>query len=69
MIIKLVFTDWKNSNFDNIYNTEKGIELSSGDFHSGSTFDAIITLEKEQHEELELALEKGFIPFFYVQLP
>ena len=69
MIIKLVFTDWQDSDFHSIYNTEKGIELSSGDFHSGSTFDTTITLDEEQHKELKSALNKGFIPFFYIRLP
>jgi hypothetical protein len=69
MKVKLVFADWQDSKFHSIYSTEKGIELSSGDFHSGTCFDATITLEKDQHNELESALEKGFIPFFYIRLP
>ncbi len=69
MKIKLIFADWQNSNFHSIYNTDKGIDLSFGDFHSGSTFDAVITLNQEQQDELESALEKGFIPLFYIRLP
>ena len=69
MKVKLVFADWQDFEFNSIYNTSEGIDLTTGDFHCGSTFDAIITLEKDQHEELKLALEKGFIPFFYIRLP
>ena len=69
MKIRLVFSDWQGKDFKSVYNTEEGIYLSGGDFHSGSTFDAVIDLDREQNAELKLALKKGFIPFFYVCLP
>ncbi len=69
MNIRLVFSDWKGSDFKSVYNTEEGVELTVGDFHSGSTFDAVIELDKEQSAELKSALQKGFIPFCYVSLP
>ena len=65
MKIKLVFDDWKLKG-KSIYNTQMGMALSTGDFHSGTTFDGIITLDQEQHEELEQALRDGFTPSFIV---
>ena len=65
MKIKLTFDDWKNQG-KSIYNTEKGIELSSGDFHSGTTFNGTIELDQEQYEELKQALKDGYNPTFWV---
>lgn len=64
MKIQLVFQDWLNKNHESIYNTEKGIELSSGDFHSGAVFEATINCDDEL--ELQNALNKGYRPVFYV---
>lgn len=58
--VKLVFHDW------NVYNTEKGVELSSGDFHSGTTFDGDIYLDDNQEEELKRAFSDGYTPSFVV---
>jgi hypothetical protein len=65
MKIKLIFDDWKKQG-KSVYNTEKGIELSNGDFHSGTTFDGIIELNQEQHEELKQALEEFYNPVFWI---
>ena len=65
MKVKLVFEDWKKRGYS-IYNTEKGIELSSGDFHSGTTFNGEIHLDGEQIEELKRAFYDGYTPSFIV---
>jgi len=65
MKIKLVFNDWQKD-CKSIYQTEKGTDLSSGSFHSGTTFDAEIGLDKEDTAELQKAIENGFTPVFYV---
>ena len=63
MKIKLVFDDWKEKG-KSIYNTEKGIELSMGQFHSGTTFNGDITLDEEDEKELRRAIFNGYRPSF-----
>ena len=65
MKIKLVFYDWRRGS-KSVYNTEEGIELSMGNFHSGTTFDAEIELDSESEEELREFLESGATPVFYI---
>jgi len=65
MKIKLVFYDW-NLNGKSVYNTEEGIELSSGDFHSGTTFRGEINLDSDQEEEIRKAILLGYQPCFLV---
>ena len=43
---KLVFDDWQE-NGESIYLTAKGIELTFGSFHHGTTFDGEITVNQE----------------------
>lgn len=62
--IKLVFTDWQDSDYKSIYNTEEGVELSKCEFHSGTTFTADIDLHPDEILELEIARAKGFRPVF-----
>jgi hypothetical protein len=67
--VKLVFNDWLDvKNNKSIYQTEEGIQLSKGDLHGGSTFDAEIDLPED---ELRTILEANAIqvaPVFYVSL-
>ncbi|MCL4486833.1 MAG: hypothetical protein M1570_01725 [Chloroflexi bacterium] len=65
MQIALVFDDWRGKNRKSIYHTEKGVELSMGDFHSGTVFMADIQLDEDSARELEAALSGGYIPVFY----
>ncbi len=65
MKIKLVFDDWRKSG-KSVYNAEKGVSLSSGDFHSGSTFTGEIHLDDEQYVEFLEALNDGFNPVFII---
>ena len=65
MRVKFAFDDWKLKG-RSVYNTEVGIELSKQDFHSGTTFSGEIFLDKEQAEELRIALSGGFTPSFLV---
>jgi hypothetical protein len=67
MKIKLIFDDWRFQG-KSIYNTEVGLDLSSGDFHSGSTFKGEIELEPDQFDEFKTALEKGYQPAFWVMI-
>ena len=64
MKIKLVFDDWRRGGIS-ICRSPEGIELSKGDFHAGSTFDARIDLDAWQEKELRDALEKGYQPVFW----
>lgn len=45
--IQLVFDDLRRAGVS-IYHTEEGMELSSGDFHSGTTFPGTIELDAGQ---------------------
>jgi len=75
MKAKLVFLDWKKYNefallgnkLESIYNSEEGLKLSSGDFHSGTTFDCEIKLDEENKKDLTKAIKNGYIPCFYVK--
>ena len=59
MKCKIIFEDWKQiGKAESIYDTELGLSLSSGDFHSGTTLDAEITIEKHLEEEIIEAMEK-----------
>ena len=66
MKIKLVFHDVINTFSESEYRSEIGLELTSGDFHSGSTFRAEIELTSEQQEQLEDFFKEGLNPVFYV---
>lgn len=65
MKIKLVFSDWQLRG-KSVYNTEKGIQLSLGQFHSGTTFNGEIILDEDDEEELKQALKDGYEPVFCV---
>lgn len=44
MKIKLALVDWKKmGEVNSIYNTQLGVELSSGDLHSGTVFEAEVS--------------------------
>ena len=65
MKIKLAFFDWQK-NGKSIYGTEKGVELSIGDFHSGTTFDGTLELDAESEAELQRAFDAGCDPVFII---
>jgi len=65
MECELVFHDWIKGG-KSIYQTEEGVGLSTGDFHSGSTFPGEIELDEEQTQELKDAIDKGYSPVFYI---
>lgn len=68
MKIRLVFDDWRDKKHQSVYSTQDGIDLSMGDFHAGTTFEAEISLNAEQEAELRDALREGYVPVFYVRL-
>ena len=57
MNTKLVFHKWE----------ENDIDLEFGSFHSGSTFDISVYLEKDQLEELKTFLSENKTPYFYMK--
>ena len=65
MRIRMVFDDWREHG-KSIYQTEQGFALSTGDFHSGTTFEGIIELDEGEAVELQVALEAGYEPVFYL---
>lgn len=66
MKISLVFDGWLDKEGKSIYHTAVGIRLSSGIFHSGTTFNGEIRLDENDAFELQSALEAGYRPVFYV---
>jgi len=65
MRIKLVFLDWHELG-KSIYMTEKGVDLSTGVFHSGSTFNGEIELDESDAAEFQEAIRQGYQPCFWV---
>ncbi|MFH1226820.1 MAG: hypothetical protein V1701_02815 [Planctomycetota bacterium] len=67
MKINMSFEDWKphNSGFT-IYPTKEGVRLSSGDFHSGTVFEAEIKLDAENETFLRESLKQGYNPIFRI---
>lgn len=67
MKIKLIFADWRGKGGGkSVYSTEKGIELSAGCFHSGTTFDGEIDLDKFDELDLRASMQDGYEPVFWV---
>ena len=68
MKINLIFYDWINERTgESVYCTEEGIQLSLGDFHSGTVFTAEVQLE-DYRDEFEAAAKSGIVPVFYATL-
>ena len=65
MRIKLVFLDWREKG-RSVYATDRGVALSQGDFHSGTTFSGTIELDAENSAELAQAMREGFQPCFWI---
>ena len=65
MKVKFVFDDWTKEG-ESIHQTEEGIKLSLGNFHSGTVFNAEIDLDNGDSIELKKALKSGCTPVFYV---
>ena len=69
MRVKLAFDDWRQIEKDeSIYSEELGINLSTGDLHSGTIFDCEIKFDDpEIEEEIKKAMrEHGAYPVFSV---
>jgi hypothetical protein len=64
MKVTLVFQDWHAKDGGSVYMTEKGIELSMHDFHSGTVFSGCIDLDTQQEDELRTAISEGYEPVF-----
>ena len=64
MRIKLVFNDWLGPDNQSVYSTEQGVELSMGDFHSGTIFQG--TIETDDPEWLQEQIDRGFTPVFHI---
>ena len=65
--IKLAFRDWQRRCAP--IGDVDYCRLSLGDFHVGTTFDAEITLDAEQEAELREAIEAGYQPVWWGELP
>ena len=63
MRIQLVFHTWLGRDSKPV--TYYKEELSVGNFHAGSTFDAKIDLDLDAADDLRAALAEGYKPVFY----
>lgn len=66
MIIKLVFGHWEREGGFRV-TCEQSTRLSLGDFHSGSTFSGEISLDPDEAEELQEAMDAGYEPVFWLK--
>ena len=64
---RLVFLDWQERG-QSVYNTEIGVQLSLGSFHSGTTFCATLSLDADDAADLRDAVVKGYRPVFELML-
>ena len=64
---RLVFLDWQKQG-QSVYNSEVGIGLSLGCFHSGTTFQATLILDADDAAELRRAIGSGYQPVFELML-
>ena len=64
MLGHFVFYDWVDDSGESIYSTEKGVELSSGSLHSGTTFNGELYLDTDTENEVKQALLDGYSPVF-----
>ncbi len=66
--IRLVFDRWAKWSPGgperDLSQTQEGVELSAGDFHSGTTFPAEVELDSENALELQKDLNMGYRPYF-----
>jgi len=69
MKIPLVFAEWQDAEGRSLNSTVEGFELSTGIFHSGTTFNAEIELDAEEEAELQAALDADYVPVFWVGKP
>ena len=65
ILVEFYFDDWKKKGVS-VYQTEKGVELSMNDFHSGTVFQGILMLDEEHGQALVEALKEGYTPTFTV---
>lgn len=63
--VEFVLHDWLGQK-GSIYQTEKGVELSMGSFHSGSTFQGTITIPADEVESMVRAIREGNRPVFWM---
>jgi hypothetical protein len=57
--VKLAFDDWQDKQCKSVYSTEVGIELSMGNFHSGSTWDGEIEIDETDLRDIKKSISKG----------
>lgn len=62
--IALVFDEWRDEHNQSLRLTTRGKDLSMGQFHSGTTFPATITLDVDDAMWLAESLQTGARPTF-----
>ena len=62
--VELVFDNWECNNLT--IDSKDLVEASLGSFHSGTTFNADLYLTKDELNDLEEQMKKGFRPRFVI---
>ncbi len=65
MKVSLVFEDRQKIG-KSIYDTPEGVDLSCGQFHSGTTFEGEIHLDEASEKEMKKAMANGFTPVWAI---
>lgn len=66
MLIKAVHKYWADKDGKSLEGTEKGVELSMGDFHAGTVFNGELYLDSDNEADLKQALRDGYHPVFTI---
>ena len=62
-IFDFVLTDLEKDG-KSVYNSPKGLAISLGSLHSGTTFTGLLSLSKEEMQDIETAIENDIHPVF-----
>lgn len=66
MLIKVAHKYWVDKDGKSLEGTEKGVELSMGDFHAGTVFNGELYLDSDNEMDLKQALRDGYHPVFEI---
>jgi len=65
MRVRLVFCDWQTADGESsVYSTQAGVELSLGNLHSGTVFEASAAFTICDDADLRKAWRLGIVPVF-----
>lgn len=65
--LDFIFDDWRDREGQSVYGKAVDFDndLSTGQFHSGTTYRGILLMDKGAREQLVASMKQGFAPAFY----